>query len=171
MVLPDPDLYPEEELVQAMSNYRRQKEIITTVAQAIFGHNREQEKKTASVEPNMLENMWNQQVEFVKLLQEKRNFPTCPVDITSKQGQKTLDDIAFHMMKELFEACQHLKNSKSHRATEIKEFDREAYKEEMVDALHLFFEKWLMAGFTLQEMYEKYMWKGDVNSDRIRGNY
>ena len=32
--------------------------------------------------------MWVQQIEFIKLLQEKRGFPSCPVDIKTKQGQK-----------------------------------------------------------------------------------
>lgn len=118
-----------------------------------------------------LQQMWEQQTEFMKLLQQERGFPAFPTDITSKQGQQFLDGITFHVMKELFEAGLHLKNSKSHRATEIKEMDREAYKEELVDALHLFFEICIAAGISLEELHEAYMKKGEVNFDRIRNGY
>lgn len=115
--------------------------------------------------------MWIQQVAFMELLQEKRNFPDFPTDITSKPGQKFLKDITHHMMDELFEAGQHLKNAKSHRATLVPEVDREAYKEELVDALHLYFELVIASGITLQELHDAYMKKGDVNVERIRNGY
>lgn len=118
-----------------------------------------------------LDDMWKQQEEFMNLLKEKRGFPQFPVDITSKDGQKLLKDISHHMMDELFEANQHLKNSKSHRATEIKEIDREAYVEELVDALHLFFEVCIASGVTKSELYDVYMRKGDVNTARITTGY
>jgi hypothetical protein len=103
--------------------------------------------------------MWDQQHEFMKLLKEKRNFPEFPVDVTSKQGQKLLDDITFHIMKELFESNQHLKNSKSHRITNVPDFDRSAYIEELVDAFHLQLEICIAAGITREEFFEAYMKK------------
>lgn len=115
--------------------------------------------------------MWSQQEQFMKLLQEKRNFPTFPVDISSKNGQKLLKDITHHMMDELFEAGQHLKNSKSHRQTLVPEVDREAYKEELVDALHLYFELVIASGITLEEMVEAYLSKGRTNTSRIENGY
>lgn len=118
-----------------------------------------------------LEAMWDDQVAFMKLLQEKRGFPQFPTDISSKQGQKFLKDITHHMMDELFEAGQHLKNSKSHRATLIPEVDREAFKEELVDALKLYFELVIASGITLDELYEAYQRKSAVNVERIRGSY
>lgn len=118
-----------------------------------------------------LEIMWQQQLEFMRLLQEKRNFPQFPTDITSKKGQQFLKDIRNHLMEELFEAGQHLKNAKSHRATELPEVDREAYKEELVDALHLYFELVIASGVTLDELFDAYMAKGDTNFERIRGGY
>lgn len=118
-----------------------------------------------------LKQMWDQQEQFMKLLQEKRNFPEFPANISSKGGQKFLKDIRNHMMEELFEAGLHLKNAKSHRATELPEVDKEAYTEELVDALHLFFELVIASGVTLDEMYEAYMKKGDINSDRIKSGY
>lgn len=118
-----------------------------------------------------LKQMWEQQEAFMRLLQEKRNFPQFPTDITSKKGQQFLKDIRNHLMEELFEAGQHLKNAKSHRATELPEVDREAYKEELVDALHLYFELVIASGVSLDELHEAYMAKGEVNFDRIKNGY
>jgi len=118
-----------------------------------------------------LDYMWQQQLSFMKLLQEKRGFPNFPTDITTKKGQQFLKDIRNHLMEELFEAGQHLKNSKSHRATDLPEVDREAYKEELVDALHLYFELVIASGVTLEELYDAYIAKGDVNFERIKSGY
>lgn len=118
-----------------------------------------------------LNHMWVQQEAFMRLLQEKRGFPEFPTDITSKKGQQFLKDIRNHLMEELFEAGQHLKNAKSHRATDLPEVDREAYKEELVDALHLYFELVIASGVTLSELYEAYINKGEVNFGRIRDGY
>jgi hypothetical protein len=118
-----------------------------------------------------LKEMWDQQYAFMKLLQEKRNWPEFPTDISSKKGQKFLKDITHHVMDELFEAGQHLKNSKSHRATEVPEVDREAYKEELVDALHLFLELVIVSGITIDELFQAYMVKGGVNIARINSGY
>jgi NTP pyrophosphatase (non-canonical NTP hydrolase) len=115
--------------------------------------------------------MWQQQLEFMRLLQAKRNFPQFPTDITSKKGQQFLKDIRNHIMEELFEAGQHLKNAKSHRATDLPEVDREAYKEELVDVLHLYFELVIASGVSLDELHEAYMAKGILNRERILNGY
>lgn len=115
--------------------------------------------------------MWQQQVDFMRLLQRERNFPEFPVDITSKQGQQLLEGISFHMMKELFEAGQHLKNAKSHRITEIKDVDRNAFKEELVDVLHLFIELAVAAGIEREELVTAYLEKGEINFARIKQGY
>jgi len=122
-------------------------------------------------EQDRLKQMWDQQEAFMRLLQQSRGFPDFPTDITSKQGQKFLKDITHHMMDELFEAGQHLKNSKSHRATLVPEVDREAFKEELVDALHLYLELVIASGITLPELVDAYMSKGETNVSRIKGGY
>ena len=132
-------------------------------------HDHEKDHKDAF--RDRLETMWQQQVDFMRLLQQKRGFPEFPTDISSKKGQQFLEGIYFHIMKELFEAGQHLKNSKSHRATEITEVDREAYKEELVDALHLYFELVIASGISLEELVKAYLDKGEVNIDRINSGY
>ena len=134
-------------------------------------HDHDHEKDHASAFKDRLETMWSQQVAFMRLLQEKRGFPEFPTDISSKKGQKFLKDIRNHIMEELFEAGQHLKNAKSHRATEIPEVDREAYKEELVDALHLYFELAIASGISLDELVKAYLDKGQVNEERIRSGY
>jgi len=118
-----------------------------------------------------LQKMWDQQFAFMKLLQEKRGFPDFPVDITSKSGQKFLKNITHECMGELFEANQELKNSKNHRATEISHIDRDAYVEELVDSLHFFFEIVIASGVTLDELYDSYMKKGEINFSRIENGY
>ena len=118
-----------------------------------------------------LTRMWDQQEQFMHLLREKRGFPEFPTDLTSKKGQQFLKDIRNHLMEELYEAGQHLKNAKSHRATDIPEVDREAYKEELVDALHLYLELVIASGISLDELVEAYMAKGEVNFDRIKNGY
>ena len=118
-----------------------------------------------------LKQLWSQQEKFMELLQEKRNFPKHPVDLTTKQGQKAVKDIAFECMHELFEAVHLLKNSKSHRATQVQGFAREEFKEELSDVLHYFVEICVLSGITLEELFESYMKKGQVNEQRILSGY
>jgi hypothetical protein len=120
---------------------------------------------------DQLTTMWQQQLEFMQLLQQERDWPEFPVDLASKKGQQFLKDIRNHLMEELFEAGQHLKNAKSHRATDIPEIDREAYKEELVDALHLYFELVIASGITLEELVKAYIDKGEINVGRIETGY
>jgi hypothetical protein len=134
-------------------------------------HDYDHEHHHPSAYRDQLQEMWTQQVNFMRLLQEKRGFPQFPTDLASKKGQQFLKDIRNHLMEELFEAGQHLKNAKSHRATEIPEVDREAYKEELVDALHLYFELVIASGISLDELVKAYLDKGAVNDERIRSGY
>ena len=115
--------------------------------------------------------MFTQQEEFMSLLKKKRNFPNFPVDLETKVGQNTLKEITHNCMDELFEANQELKNSKQHRATEVSGFNRDAYVEELVDALHYFFEIVIASGVSSDELYDAYMKKGDINTKRIENGY
>jgi hypothetical protein len=115
--------------------------------------------------------MWMQQYEFMQLLVDRRDFPKFPVDLQSKVGQKFLKDITHECQHELFEANQHLKNSKTHRATEIDSFEREAYVEELSDAMHYLFEIAIASGISANEMYNAYMKKGEINTKRILTGY
>ena len=118
-----------------------------------------------------IQRMYQQQKEFMDLLREKRGFPEFPMDLNVKSSQKFIKSIAHDAMGELFEAVQELKNSKGHRATEISDFDREAYVEELVDTQHFLFEILILSGVSLEEFYKAYMAKGVRNDSRIRNGY
>lgn len=118
-----------------------------------------------------LQEMFEQQERFMKLLQQERSFPDFPVDITSKDGQKVIKDYSHECMHELFEAVHMLRNSKSHRATDVRELDREKYVEELVDALHYFVEVCILSGISADELHGAYMQKGETNSRRIVDGY
>ena len=117
------------------------------------------------------EQMWKQQESFMKLLQSRRDFPVFPVDITTKNGQKILKSITHECMHELFEANTALKNSKDHRATDVSDFDRDGYVEELCDALHYFFEILIFSGVSMEDLFSAYMKKGEINFKRIEQGY
>lgn len=118
-----------------------------------------------------LKQMFDQQDAFMRLLQEKRKFPDYPVDITSKDGQRIIKEYSHECMHELFEAIHMLRNSKSHRATDVREFDRAKYLEELVDAMHYFLEVCILSGVTPDELHEAYIGKGETNITRIVSGY
>ena len=74
-------------------------------------------------------------------------------------------------MGELFEAVQELKNSKTHRMSEISEFDRDKFLEELVDAFKYFLEILIFVGVTPEEFFSAYKQKDEVLHKRIDENY
>jgi hypothetical protein len=94
-----------------------------------------------------------------------------PVDITSKEGQFAVRDNVLKGVEEMFEALQHLKNWKPHRATEVKDFDQDAFLEEYVDAFNFFLAVPIMLGITADELYEAYLKKDKIINDRIKKDY
>ena len=111
-----------------------------------------------------------QQEAFMRLLKEKRGFPDFPVDLTSKAGQKFLKTISYECADELHEARQHLKQ-KEHRVTNMCSVQRDEYVEELCDALHFFFEIVIASGVTIDELFDKYIEKGEENTKRIAEGY
>lgn len=108
----------------------------------------------------------------MKLLRESRpGFPAWPIDIESKQGQVTCRDVVHCSIEELHEALRELKNVKKHRATEIKEFDRAKFVEELTDVAHYFYELLILVGVTPDEFFNAYIAKGSINEKRILGGY
>jgi len=118
-----------------------------------------------------LRGMFESQAKFMHLLCEKRGFPAFPVDLRSKDGQRLLKDTAHSAMDELHEALQHLKNSKAHRATEVVEFDRQKYVEELVDHLHYYVELCILSGISADELHAAYVEKDIVNTARVHDGY
>lgn len=121
--------------------------------------------------PTDMTRLFEQQAAFMKLLETKGLFPAFPVDIKSKLGQKLCKDIAHDAMDELHEAIQHLRNSKQHRVTEIKEFDHEKYVEELVDHLHFFIELCIVSSVSAQDLCDAYFRKGEINIERVNAGY
>lgn len=111
------------------------------------------------------------QNEFMQLLQAKRNFPQYPVDLESKQGQKFVKDIAHECMDELFEGIQHLRNSKSHRLTNVTEFNKSEYIEELVDSFKYFTEICILSGITAEDFVKVFVEKTQENQRRINDGY
>lgn len=94
-----------------------------------------------------------------------------PVDLTNKQTQQHMRDLALRGVEEVFESLAHIKNWKPHRVTEIKEFNQEAFKEEMVDALNYFFSLLILADVSADDLYNAYAAKDKVIHERIKNNY
>lgn len=118
-----------------------------------------------------LDKMFEQQRRFMNMLCEHRDHPAFPVDMMTKAGQKIVKDTAHECMHELFEAVHLLKNSKKHRKTNVDDFDRDHFLEELADTLHYFIGVCQLAGITVDELYCAYVKKGTVNVSRILEGY
>ena len=123
------------------------------------------------MDQDKFEKMFSQQLEFIKLMQEHRNHPEVPMDLSKKENQQFLRHLTYECMGELFESNILLKNSKSHRVTDIQDFDREAYVEELSDVLHYFLGIAICSGVSCEELFNKYMEKGKINRRRILSGY
>jgi hypothetical protein len=124
-------------------------------------------------EPDSLKVMFDLREEFMVSLREK--FPTAnpswPLNLSDKTHQQYCRDIALRGVEEMFEALQHLKNWKPHRTTEITEFDKDEFLEEIVDAFNYFFSLLILTGHTSSDLYEAYLKKDKIIHERLQGNY
>ena len=120
-----------------------------------------------------LDAMFEKRIQFMDALRSKHPdaYPQIPVDLTSKHSQQILRDLALRGVEEVFEAVQHLKNWKPHRETEVADFDRSAFKEEMVDSFNYFLSLLILMGVTPEELYQAYVDKDEVIHSRIKSNY
>jgi len=98
-------------------------------------------------------------------------YPSWPVDISEKESQQLLRDTALKGVEEMFEALGHLKNWKPHRTTEITEFDRDEFLEEIVDAFNYFFSILVLTGVTSDELFNTYVKKDDIIHKRLQTGY
>jgi predicted house-cleaning noncanonical NTP pyrophosphatase (MazG superfamily) len=115
--------------------------------------------------------MWEQQERFMRLLQAERGFPSFPVDIEAKAGQRIIKEMAYECVQELIEAIQLLKNSKSHRLTDVPEINRAHYLEEIADVFHYLIEVAILSGLSREEVLNAYLTKGEKNATRINEGY
>ncbi len=98
-------------------------------------------------------------------------YPDWPVDLTDKASQQVLRDTALKGVEEMFEALQHLKNWKPHKKTEVKEFDRDEFLEEVVDAFNYFFSLLVLTGVDADELFDAYIKKDGIIHNRLRTGY
>lgn len=110
------------------------------------------------------------QAGYMRLLRDCGKLPDWPIDATSKEGQAIIQDNVFKCEHELHEACNELKN-KAHRLTDVKEFDREHFVEELADAHAFFLEVCIFAGVGPDELFEKIEWKNNVVRRRLEEGY
>ena len=121
---------------------------------------------------NALGHMFDLRKEFMKALKEKvpTSYPEWPVDVSQRESQQVLRETTLRGVEELFEALQHLKNWKTHRSDTDEDFDREAFLEEMVDALNYFFAVLVMLGINDEELFYTYRKKHNIIMNRIENN-
>ena len=111
--------------------------------------------------------------EFMKSLRTKKpeEYPEWPIDLSDKSSQQHVRDMALRGVEEMFEALQHLKNWKPHRDTEVTEFDKEEFLEEVVDAFNYFFSVLVLTSVSGQELYEAYCRKDEIIHGRLKSGY
>jgi hypothetical protein len=110
---------------------------------------------------------------FINLMRELRpgSYPDFPVELSDKQSQQFCRDLALRGVEEMFEALQHLKNWKPHRITEVDEFNREEFLEEIVDALNYFFSLLIVADCDSDQLFEAYKRKDKIIRNRLETGY
>ena len=121
-----------------------------------------------------LEDIFHKRNSFMKEIQSKfpNSYPAqWPINISEKSSQTILRETALKGVEEMFEALGHLKNWKPHRNTEIEEFDRDEFLEEIVDAFNYFLSILVLTGVTSEELFATYVKKDDIIHKRLQTGY
>lgn len=121
-----------------------------------------------------LKKVFSLQEAFMLRLQEKHGkekVPDWPLDMTQKSSQQLCKSLSHDSMEELFEAAQHLRNSKVHRMTDVPDFDRAKFIEECVDAFKFFLELLIFVGVSDDEFFEAYLKKDKIIHQRLEDGY
>ena len=106
-----------------------------------------------------LDEMFMKRRDFMLSLKDKKptEYPDWPINLSSKQDQQHVRDMALRGVEEMFEALQHLKNWKPHKFTEDLQFDKEEFNEEMIDAFNYFLSIFILLGVNSDEFYKAYI--------------
>ena len=123
--------------------------------------------------PDKLEEIFKDRESFMEMIKAKfeDTYPSWPVDLSSKNSQKVCRETALKGVEEMFEALQHLKIWKPHKKTEVDEFDREEFLEEIVDAFNYFLSILVLTGVTSEELFATYVKKDDIIHKRLQTGY
>ena len=112
------------------------------------------------------------QERFMERLSEKKEpLPDWPVNPEDKKAQQFIRDIIHRGTEEAFEALLQLRNWKPHKHTEDKEFDRDAFLEEMIDDFTYKIEALILMGYDPQEFFDAFCKKNRRNLERVDGEY
>ena len=120
-----------------------------------------------------LDKMFNLRAEFMNALNTEIHgaYPDLPLDLSRKDHQQVCRDIALRGVEEMFEALQHLKNWKPHKQTQIKEFNKEEFLEEVVDAFNYFLSLLILTGVDADSLFNAYIKKDSIIHKRLRDGY
>jgi NTP pyrophosphatase (non-canonical NTP hydrolase) len=120
-----------------------------------------------------LEQMFILREGFMNRLREELPdvYPEWPLNLFDKRDQQFARDIALRGVEEMFEALQHLKNWKPHRVTEIREFDKEEFLEEIVDSFNYFFSLLILTEISVEDLYDAYVKKDKIIHQRLTDGY
>ena len=121
-----------------------------------------------------LEKMFELRESFMIMLKESNpegGSPDWPIDLLDKASQQHVRDMSLRGVEEMFEALQHLKNWKPHRSTEVKEFNRDLFLEEVVDAFNYFLSVLVLTGFSSTDLFNAYKNKDKIIRERIKSGY
>ena len=92
-----------------------------------------------------------------------------PVNLNTKEGQRTIRNLVFCLVEELFEMTNTLKN-REWTKTELP-VDLNHFFEELSDSLLFFIELMVAVGLSPQECFDLYLKKYKVNLFRQRTQY
>ena len=122
-----------------------------------------------------LKEMFDLRKSFIQRMQKERpgSYPI-PVPLTNlsdKKSQQVCRDLALRGVEEMFEALQHLKNWKPHKLTEEKEFNKEEFLEEIVDAFNYFMALLIVVDVDHEKLFEAYLKKDQKIRKRLDEGY
>ena len=122
-----------------------------------------------------LKEMFDLRKSFIRRMQKERSgsypIPVPLQNLSDKKSQQVCRDLALRGVEEMFEALQHLKNWKPHKLTEDKEFNKEEFLEEIVDAFNYFMALLIVVDVDEEKLFEAYLKKDQKIRKRLDEGY
>ena len=122
-----------------------------------------------------LKEMFDLRKSFIQRMQKERPgsypIPVPLINLSEKKSQQVCRDLALRGVEEMFEALQHLKNWKPHKLTEEKEFNKEEFLEEIVDAFNYFMALLIIVDVDEEKLFEAYLKKDKKIRKRLDEGY
>jgi len=129
--------------------------------------------KNNSLNSDKLDSMFQMREVFMTRIKHLREgtYPNWPVELSDKKSQQKMRDVALKGVEEMFEALTLLKNWKPHRLTENKDFNKDEFLEEVVDAFNYFFALLILTGTSSDDLYDAYIKKNEKIHARLDVGY